>query len=89
MQEFIIAMENETGEMYFYYFSVFYGILLCRNHTSWIKLIFAFMHALCVDNTGQFIHGSFIVFSSSRYWHMQEFIIAMENETGEMYFYYF
>ena len=45
-------------------FKFFYGILSCRNHTSWIKLIFAFMHALCVDNTGQFMHGSFIVFSS-------------------------
>ena len=64
MQEFVIAMENETGEVCFYYLFNFYGILLCRNNTLWVKLIFAFMHALCVDNTGQFMHGSFIVFSA-------------------------
>ena len=60
MLEFIIAMENETGEMCFYYLFIFYGILLCGNDTSWAK-IYICIYALCVDNTGQFMTGSFIV----------------------------
>ena len=58
--EFLIAMENETGEMCSIISSI-YGISLCKNNTSWVKLIVALMHAICMDNIGQFVTCSLIV----------------------------
>ena len=40
--------------------SILWDIIMWKQHLK-VKFIFVFIHALCVDNTGQFMHGSFIV----------------------------
>ena len=66
MQEFIIAMENKTGEMCFYYLFTFMGHYYVKEKKKEVmeKFILAFIYALFVDNTWLFMIGSFIVLVS-------------------------
>ena len=60
MLEFIIAMENETGEVCLYYlFKFLWDFIMWKHHL--VGKIYICIHALCVDTTGQFMTGSFIV----------------------------
>ena len=54
-------MENETGEIFFYYLFTFMGYYYAKKGKKKVleQFTLAFIYALFVDNTGPFMIGSF------------------------------